>query len=55
MAREREIEGIETVGALKEALEGLPDDMPVGDCFCEGIMLTVFKDDENGKRFIVFQ
>jgi len=55
MAREREIEGIETVRALKDALEGFPDDMPVGDTFCEGIMLTVFRDDETGNRFIEIQ
>lgn len=51
LKREREIEGIETVGALKAAMSEmeLVDDVPIGDMFMEPIMLTLYRDTETSE------
>lgn len=48
---ERQIEGIETVGALREALSdlGLVDDVPIADTFEDPIMLTLYRDSETSE------
>jgi hypothetical protein len=50
LKREREIEGIETVGALREALArfGVEDDTPICDGVGEGLMLTLYRDTGTG-------
>ncbi|MFH1027337.1 MAG: hypothetical protein V1791_04975 [Pseudomonadota bacterium] len=51
MKLEREIEGIETVGALREALAdlGLVDAVPIGDMFLEPIMVSLYRDSETSQ------
>jgi len=51
VTRVKEIEGIETVGALREALLDLPEDMPIGDGFGDQILLTVYREAETGDQF----
>ncbi|GEM_PF-5832977 len=46
---EREIEGIETVGALKEALSGMADDLPISDGFGDGLLLALHRNMDNGE------
>lgn len=52
--REREIEGIETVGALREALSelGLVDDVLISDGMDEAIQLTLYRDMETGELYV---
>lgn len=49
--RVKEIEGFETVGALREALISLPEDMPITDGLGESLLLTVYRDTETGDEF----
>lgn len=49
--RIREIDGIETVGALREALLSLPEDMPITDGVGELILLTVFEEKDTGAQY----
>jgi len=42
----REIGGIETVGALRQALAEFPDEMPLGDIFGEAVKVEVLEDGE---------
>lgn len=49
--RIREIDGIETVGALREVLLDLPEDMPITDGVGELILLTVFEDKDTGAQY----
>jgi len=46
---EREIEGIETVGALREALTGMADDLPISDCFGDALLVAVYRNMETGE------
>ncbi len=46
---EREVEGIETVGALKEALSGMADDLPISDGFGDALLIAVHRDMETGE------
>ncbi len=50
LKREREIEGIETVGALREALArfGVEDKTPICDGVGEPVMLTLYRDTGTG-------
>lgn len=50
MQRVKEIEGIETVGALREALArfGAEDNTPICDGLGEGLILTLYRDTETG-------
>ena len=52
MERVREIEFIETVGDLRAALAGVPDDRPVCDSLDEAVMLTFWRDLDTGEEFI---
>ena len=47
-----EKENIETVGALREALADMPDDMPVCDGVGEPLLVSLFEDEETGDRSI---
>ncbi|MDD2319150.1 MAG: hypothetical protein PHO83_03765 [Geobacteraceae bacterium] len=51
LKREREIEGIETVGALREVFSdlNLVDNVPIGDVFGEPLMVTVYRDTKTAK------
>jgi len=51
VTRVKEIDGIETVGALREALLSLPEDMPIWDGVGELILLTVYREAETGDEF----
>lgn len=44
MAISRECFGIETVGALREILDGVPDDTPISDCGGEPLDVWFFKE-----------
>lgn len=48
----REIEGIETVGAMREALSEFPDDKRIGDAFGEPLRLEVLKNMDTGEEEI---
>lgn len=47
-----EKEPIETVGALREALGGVADDMPICDCVGEPLIVSMFYDEETSERSI---
>ena len=44
LMREKEIDGIETVGDLRAALADVPDDMPLADCFGEPLMAVLWNE-----------
>ena len=49
-----EITGIESVGALREALADVPDDMTIGDAFGEPIKLEFLQDEDGEKSIAVW-
>lgn len=51
VTRVKGFEGFETVGALREALLDLPEDMPLTDTMGEPLLLTVFREAETGDEF----
>lgn len=57
LKREREIEGIETVGALREALArfGVVDEVPLCDGVGEPVMLTLYRDTETSELSVEVQ
>lgn len=48
--RVKEIEGVWTVGALREALLELPEDMAITDSLGEGLIITVLREAETGEE-----
>ena len=44
----KEISGIETVGELRKALSGLPDDMPVSDGLGDPLLVRRYMDSDKG-------
>ena len=46
----REIVGIETVGALRQALAEFPDAMPLGDWFGEAVKVEVLENMDTGEQ-----
>jgi hypothetical protein len=57
LKREREIEAIDTVGALRDALArfGVDDKTPICDGVGEPIMLTLYRDMETGLLSVEFE
>jgi len=51
VTRVKGFEGFETVGALREALLDLPEDMPLTNIMGEPLLLTVFREAETGDEF----
>lgn len=51
VTRVKEIEGFDTVGALREALLDLPEDMPLMDPMGDPLLLTVYREAETGDEF----
>lgn len=49
--RVKEFEGFETVGALREALLDLPEDMPLMDPMGDPLLLTVYREAETGDEY----
>lgn len=56
LRRQKEIEGIETVGQLWEALQrfGVDKDTPVCDGVGEAIMITLYQDTGSGELSVEF-
>jgi hypothetical protein len=52
LMREKEIDGIETVGDLRSALADVPDEMPLKDCFDEPLMASLYQDKETGDQHV---
>jgi len=52
LVREREIDGIETLGAFREATAGVPDDVPLQDLLGDGLLVTIWRDSETGQRIV---
>jgi hypothetical protein len=50
--REKEIDGIETVGDLRAALADVPDDMRLADCFDEPLLAKLHEDKETGDQHV---
>lgn len=50
--RIKELDGIETVGALREALLDLSEDMAITDGVGELILLTVYEDRDTGLQYV---
>jgi hypothetical protein len=48
LMKEKEIEGIETVGDLRAATASCPADMAIGDIFRDGLHLVLREDDPEG-------
>ncbi len=48
----KQIDGIETVGGLRQALEEYIDDMPIGDVFGQSLCLTLVEEKETGERHL---
>lgn len=46
----REIVGIETAGALRQALAEFPDAMPLGDSFGEAVKVEVLENMDTGEQ-----
>jgi len=51
VTRVKEFEGFETVGALREALLDLPEDMPLAGSMLDPPKLTVYREAETGDEF----
>jgi hypothetical protein len=43
---------ITTVGALLDALDGLPNNLPISDTMGEPLMITTYRDAETGKEVL---
>ncbi|HKI50503.1 MAG TPA: hypothetical protein VJ995_00375 [Geothermobacteraceae bacterium] len=48
----KQVEGIETVGQLRAALEGIPDEKSFTDVFGEPVCLTWCRLEETGEELI---
>lgn len=52
LIREREIDGIETLGAFRAATADLPDDVTMQDLLGDGLLATVWRNSETDERIV---
>lgn len=50
-----EINDIDTVGELRQALESIEDGMPIGDIFGDSVTLELEKDPVTGDAMVTFR